>query len=110
MLLREWADTPDHRAWRGFALVHIDITQRLTGMTKDTLRPEPPASPPRLLVCGLNSAASDKKLERTRKSLEARLTQPETAQDTDLADWISYYLREIEWCVEQKGCTSSDDR
>ena len=71
------------------------------------MRPEPPASPPRLLVCGLNSAASDEKLERARKSLEARIAQPETAQDADLADWISYYLREIDWCVEQKAARAA---
>jgi len=71
------------------------------------MRPEPPASPPRLLVCGLNSAASDEKLERTRKSLEARLMRLETTQDADLADWISYYLREIDWCVEQKAARAA---
>lgn len=66
------------------------------------MRPQPPASPPRLLVCGLNSAASDEKLERARRSLEGSLTQPQTAQDPDMVEWINYYLREIDWCVEQK--------
>lgn len=71
------------------------------------MRPEPPASPPRLLVCGLNTAASDEKLERARKSLEESLTQPQTGQDPDMVEWINYYLREIDWCVEQKAARAA---
>lgn len=71
------------------------------------MRPEPPASPPRLSICGLNPFAPDEKLQRVRASLEARLTQPETVQDADLAEWINYYLREVDWCLEQKAARAA---
>ena len=71
------------------------------------MRPEPPASPPRRLVCGLNPFTPDEKLERARRSLEESLTQPQAAQDPDMVEWINYYLREIDWCVEQKAARAA---
>jgi hypothetical protein len=62
----------------------------------------PPASPPRLLVCGLHPCAPSEKLERVRESLTAQLALPETAADANLKEWIEYYLRDIHWCIEQR--------